>query len=56
MNGGKIDLSANFPWQRLYNLITRPETTGAVVKVPVPVPVRKPAWWKKLREYLRRVR
>lgn len=48
---GKIDMSKNFPWQRLYNYMT---LTGAVVRVPVPV--KKPAWWAKLQAYLKRTK
>ena len=51
---GKIDMRANFPWVRLYNLITKPDLTGRVLKVPVPV--KKPAWWAKLRAYLAKVK
>jgi N-acetylmuramoyl-L-alanine amidase len=53
---GKIDLRPNWPWPKFYRfLATKPwELTNRTLEVPVPV--KKPTWWKKFREWLKLVK
>jgi N-acetyl-anhydromuramyl-L-alanine amidase AmpD len=54
--GGKVDMSANFPWKRLYQYIKTPPLTLTGRTIDVPVPKRRPWWWKYLTRFVARTK